>query len=370
MAVLRDSGVRPPVPRFSALGLKAMVLAAISVSIMVVDYRQQHLQVIRSALTTAVYPLQLIVHSPIAAWQSWQATMASRDSLLSENANLKQTVQKDEIRLLRLIAAERENVRLRALLGAAPRVAERVAMASVMRIELDAFRQRVLIDKGSRDQVFKGQSVIDAYGVVGQVSNVGPVSAEVILLSDNTHSIPVQVSRNELRTIATGSGDPRRLSLNYLPRAADVKVDDVLLSSGLGGVFPAGYPVGRVVEVRRDASQPLLSISVEPYARLDRDQEVLLVWFDKPSAPPPPPEVAKPATGKRRAGTPSAADAAAADAAGKTPTPDGPAAKPDGTTKPAPAAQPAPNAKAPPAAVPGNGTAPPSPARADAGHTS
>ena len=128
MAVLRDSGVRPPVPRFSALGLKAMVLADISVSIMVVDYRQQHLQVIRSALTTAVYPLQLIVHSPIAAWQSWQATMASRDSLLSENANLKQTVQKDEIRLLRLIAAERENVRLRALLGAAPRDAERVAI--------------------------------------------------------------------------------------------------------------------------------------------------------------------------------------------------------------------------------------------------
>ena len=126
-----------------------------------------------------------------------------------------------------------------------------------MRVELDALRQRVLIDKGSRDHVYKGQAVIDAYGVVGQVSNVGPVSAEVILLSDNSHSIPVQVSRNDLRTIATGSGDPLHLALNFLPRAADVKVDDLLLTSGLGGVFPAGYPVGRVAEVRRDPSQPL-----------------------------------------------------------------------------------------------------------------
>lgn len=308
MAVLRDSGVRPPAPRFSALGLKAMVLAAVAVAIMIVDYRQQHLRVIRAALTTAVYPLQLIVHSPIAAWERIATDLAGRTALLTENAQLKAIVQRDEIRLLRLIAAERENERLRALLGAAPRVAERVAMASVLRVEIDAYRQRVLIDKGSRDQVYKGQAVIDAYGVVGQVSNVGPVSAEVILLSDTSHAIPVQVSRNDLRTIATGTGDPRRLSLNFLPRAADVKVDDVLLSSGLGGVFPAGYPVGRVAEVRRDPSQPLSVISVEPYARLDRAEEVLLVWFDQPAPPAPPPEPPKPAGGRRRA----AADASPA----------------------------------------------------------
>ena len=344
MAVMRDSGVRTPIQRFSALGLKAMLLAALSVAIMVIDYRQQHLQVIRSALTSAVYPLQLIVHSPISAWQRWQANMASHDALLKENTALKAVVQKDEIRLLRLVAAERENERLRALLGAAPRVAERVAVAGIMRVDLDAFRQRVLIDKGSRDQVFKGQSVIDAYGVVGQVSNVGPVSAEVILLSDNAHSIPVQVSRNDLRTIATGTGDPRRLSLNYLPRAADVKVDDVLLSSGLGGVFPAGYPVGRIVEVRRDPSQPLLSVSVEPYARLDRDQEVLLVWFERTVAPPPPPEVPKAAAMKRHSSAGVAPDPAAAS--GATDAPAKPAAKPATgaaapaapvTTQPAPA---------------------------------
>jgi rod shape-determining protein MreC len=219
--------------------------------------------------------------------------------------------------------------------------------------------------------VYKGQAVIDAYGVVGQVSNVGPVSAEVILLSDNSHSIPVQISRNDLRTIATGSGDPRHLALNFLPRAADVKVDDVLLTSGLGGVFPAGYPVGRVAEVRRDPSQPLSTITVEPYAHLDRDQEVLLVWYDQPPEPPAPAEAPKPAPGKHRGPLPAVlapAPTAATPAPGATPPaaagkPEAPARadsvpkqdvgpKSDATAKPDAAAKPAP-ARTAPAPAPG-----------------
>ncbi len=300
MALLRDSGIRAPFQRFSVLGLKALVLCALSVALMVIDYRQNQLQVIRAALSTAVYPLQLLVHSPISALENLSNTFASHQALLRENAQLHAAAQTDAIRLLRLASAERENDRLRALLNAAPRISERVAMADVLHVELDSLRQSVLINRGTRDQIYKGQAVLDPYGVVGQVSNVGPVSAQVILLSDSTHSIPVQISRNELRTVATGTGDPYRLTLNYLPRAADVKVDDVLLSSGLGGVFPAGYPVGRVVEVHRDPSQPLLTVSVEPYARLDREQEVLMVWFDQPAAPPPPPEAPKPTSNKHK----------------------------------------------------------------------
>lgn len=319
-------------PRFSALGLKAMVLGALAVAIIVVDHRQQHLPVIRASLTAAVYPLQLVVHAPIAAFEHWRETMASRDALLAENAALKLAARDDHIRLLRLESAERENGRLTALLGAAPRAAPRVAMARVLRLELDAFRQRVLIDKGTRDGVTKGQAVVDAQGVFGQVSNVGPVSAEVILLSDSSHAIPVQVSRTEQRTVATGTGDPRRLALNYLPRAADIKEGDVLLSSGLGGVFPAGYPVGRVAEVKRDPSQPLLSVVVAPYAGLDSAQEVLLVWFDQPTPPPPPPPVEppKPPSGKRHGAADGGKGAAAA------------AAK--ATSPPAPADTPAPSA--------------------------
>ena len=326
-------------PRFSALGLKAMVLGALAVAIIVVDHRQQHLPVIRASLTAAVYPLQLVVHAPIAAFEHWRETMASRDALLAENAALTLAARDDHIRLLRLESAERENNRLTALLGAAPRAAPRVAMARVLRLELDAFRQRVLIDKGTRDGVTKGQAVVDAQGVFGQVSNVGPVSAEVILLSDSSHAIPVQVSRTEQRTVATGTGDPRRLALNYLPRAADIKEGDVLLSSGLGGVFPAGYPVGRVAEVKRDPSQPLLSVVVAPYAGLDSAQEVLLVWFDQPTPPPPPVEPPKPPSGKRHGAADGGKGAAAAPA--KATSPPAPAATPSPAATPAPAAAPA-----------------------------
>ena len=124
MAVLRDSGVRPPVPRFSALGLKAFVLCALSVAIIVVDFRQQHLKVIRAGLTAAVYPLQVMVHSPMAAYERWRETMAGRDALLAENASLKAAVRGDDIRLLRLEAEEHENARLRLLLDAIHSVAE------------------------------------------------------------------------------------------------------------------------------------------------------------------------------------------------------------------------------------------------------
>jgi rod shape-determining protein MreC len=334
LAVLRDSGVRPPVPRFSALGLKAFVLCALSVAIIVVDHRHQHLQMIRSGLTAAVYPLQVLVHSPIAAYERWRETVASREALLAENQALKAAVRRDDILLLRLEAEEHENARLRLLLNAAPRAAPHVAAATVLRVDLDALRQRVLIDKGTRDNVFKGQAVLDSRGVFGQVTNVGPVSAEVILLSDSSHAIPVQVSRNELRTIATGTGDPRRLALNFLPRAADVKTGDILLSSGLGGVFPAGYPVGRIAEVRRDASQPLLSVVVEPYAGLDSAQEVLLVWFDQPPAPPPPPEVPKPESGRRRGTAASPGKPGDLPTAPSTPTP---SARAPSTASPAPA---------------------------------
>ena len=255
------------------------MLAALSIGIMIVDHRQQHLQVVRRTLTAAAYPLQVLVHSPVAGWQWLAANLATRDALLEENARLKAERWRDDLRLLRFEAVEQENRRLRALVAAGPRAGERAMLAEVLRVDLDPFRHRVIIDRGARDGVFRAQAVVDGSGVFGQVTNVGPQSAEVIMVSDAAHAIPVQISRNGLRTIAVGTGDAQRLGLPYLPRNADVKVDDLLLTSGLGGVFPPGYPVGRVTEVTRDPSQPLAVVGVQPAATLDRDSEVLLVWF-------------------------------------------------------------------------------------------
>jgi len=296
LPVLREPGARYAPPRVSTLGLRALVLIAVSIGVMVVDHRQHELTVIRAGLSAAAWPLQMLVHSPGAAWDWLTSSFATRSTLLFENESLRSAARENDLRLLRLDAIQQENLRLRALLNAVPRDAEKAQVASVLRVDLDPLRHRVLVDRGSRDGVTRGQPVIDGTGVFGQTSNVGPMAAEVILLSDPTHAVPVQIERNGLRTIAVGTGDFRRLSLPYLPRNADVKVDDLLVSSGLGGVFPAGFPVGRVAEVKRDSSQPLATVTAEPAATLDRDREVLLLWV-RPQvalpAPEPPPSAAR-----------------------------------------------------------------------------
>lgn len=333
MALLREPGARYAPARSSALGVKAIVLGLVAISLMVVDHREQHLKSVRSALALAAYPFQVAAHSPGAAWEWLKGTFATRNALVEENRRLKQHDWRNDLRLMRLEAVEQENLRLRKLVDAAPRVGDRAMLAGILRVDLDPFRHRVILDRGANAGVTKGQAVVDGDGVFGQVTNVGPYSAEVILLSDLSHAIPVQISRNGLRTIAQGTGDEeaRTLTLPYLPRNADVKKDDVLLTSGLGGVFPRGYPVARVTDVKRDPSQPLAIVTAEPYAALARDNEVLLVWFT------PPPELAPAAAAT------STADAAKPAAAASKPAADSPkppaskpaAAKPSG----APAAQ-------------------------------
>jgi rod shape-determining protein MreC len=156
-------------------------------------------------------------------------------------------------------------------------------------LDIDAFRERVLVDKGARDGVFVGQAVLDAGGVFGQVARVEELTSEVILVSDAAHAIPVQVNRNGLRTIAVGTGDMSRLKLPYLSTSADVIAGDLLVTSGLGGGFPAGYPVGTVAEVKRDPAQSLAEVEVRPAAALDRSREVMFVWLKPDAAPAPAP---------------------------------------------------------------------------------
>jgi rod shape-determining protein MreC len=147
-----------------------------------------------------------------------------------------------------------------------------------------------LVDKGASDGIYVGQAVLDSGGVFGQVARVGQLTSEVILVSDAAHAIPVQINRNGLRTVAVGTGDTNRLKLPYLPTSADVIAGDLLVTSGLGGGFPAGYPVGTIAEVKRDPAQSLADVDVKPAAALDRSRELLFVWL-KPQEtellPPP-----------------------------------------------------------------------------------
>jgi rod shape-determining protein MreC len=280
LSPIQDQEHRPLLLAGPSLGLRLAILAAAALALMVADHRQQYLGVVRGWLSVATYPVLWAVDAPSSAWRFASEALTTRGSLEEENTRLSAANRELRLRLLRLDALEQENHRLREARSSSARVAERSLVAEILKVDLDPFRQRVLVDKGSRDGVFAGQAALDGSGVFGQVTRVGPVSAEIIVISDPAHAIPVQINRTGVRTIAVGQGQTGSLLLPYLPRNADVVEGDLVVSSGLGGVFPPGYPVARVSEVRQDPAEPLLAVNATPLAQLDRDPEVLLVWFD------------------------------------------------------------------------------------------
>jgi len=268
-------------------GFRFTIYATLSIIIMFLDQRGGYLEQIRYALNIAAYPVQLLVSSPSTAWRWVHESVATRDTLRAENERLITRNRELELRSMRYEALAHENDQLRGLKEALPPVAERWLVAEVVDIQLNNLRQRVMVNRGTRNGVFKGQAVLDDKGLLGQTTHVGPWSAEVILITDPEHAVPVQIERTGLRTIAVGTGDSLSLALPYLPANADVKTGDMLMTSGLGGVFPAGYPVGRVAEVHRDAVQPLAQVRAEPFASMNIDREVMMVWFREghPAAP-------------------------------------------------------------------------------------
>lgn len=260
------------------IGLRFFLIAIVSASLMLLDHREDHLLRIRQAFSVIVYPIQVAVDLPFAGWRLATRTFSDQSALLEENERLKSERLRVDVRLQRLAALEAENDRLRAMLDSSARVDDRVLAVQILAVDLDPYRQRFTIDRGLNDGVYVGQALLDANGVVGQIVRVELFTSEAVLISDADHALPVAVNRNGLRTIVVGTGDSSRLRLPYLTNSADIEVGDLLVSSGLGGVFPSGYPVGRVLEVLRRPGQAFAEVIVEPAAQLDRDREVLLVW--------------------------------------------------------------------------------------------
>jgi rod shape-determining protein MreC len=254
-----------------------LVLAVLSLALMFLDHRRQLAQPVRDALALSAYPIQAVVNMPFELNDLVGENLRSRRQLIEENARLQSQQLLYEARLLRLDALERENIALRELLQSSYSVAESVLIAGLMRVDLDPATHLIQINKGIRTGVYVGQPVLDAGGVIGQVDEVAPLSAIVRLITDPSHAIPVRVNRNGIRAIAHGTGDTSRLELVNVPNNADITPDDLLVTSGLGGRFPSGYPVGRVTSVDLEPGQPFARISVEPTAALDRSRQVLLV---------------------------------------------------------------------------------------------
>ena len=287
--------------RTTGLLLRCVLYSLLALGLIIVDKRYDHLGRIRRVLSVVAYPVQVAVASPFDGWNWFKDSVTTRDALRADKAKLEAELRVAQFRLQRYEALEAETQRLRALRDSTAGVTDRFVIGDVMDVDLDAFRERVLVDKGAGDGVYVGQAVLDSGGVFGQVARVGQLTSEVILVSDPAHAIPVQINRTGLRTIAVGTGDLSRLKLPYLPTSADVIVGDLLVTSGLGGGFPAGYPVGTIAEVKRDPSQSLADVDVRPAAALDRSRELMFVWLKpqavevlpqpaapKPSAPKPP----------------------------------------------------------------------------------
>ena len=260
------------------LGLRFILMAIISSSLMILDHRDEHLSRIHQAFSVVVYPIRAAVDFPFTAWELAKRTFADQTDLLQENETLRRERLRAAVRLQRLEALEAENDRLRAMLDSSSRVSDRVLVVEILSVDLDPYRQRFTINRGLDDGVYVGQALLDADGVVGQIVRVELFTSEAVLISDADHALPVSVNRNGLRTIVVGTGDSARLRLPYLSNSADIEPGDLLVSSGLGGVFPSGYPVGKVLEVHRQPGQSFAEVIAEPEARLDRDREVLLVW--------------------------------------------------------------------------------------------
>jgi rod shape-determining protein MreC len=323
--------------RTTGLLLRCVLYSLLALALIIIDKRYDQLGRIRRVLSIVAYPVQIAVASPFEGWDWFRESVTTRDALRADKSKLEAELRLAQFRLQRYEALEAETARLRGLRDSTVGITDRFIIGNVMDVDLDAFRERVLVDKGAQDGVFVGQAVLDGGGVVGQVARVGQLTSEVILLSDATHAIPVQINRNGLRTIAVGTGDMSRLKLPYLPTSADVVAGDLLVTSGLGGGFPAGYPVGTVAEVKRDPAQSLAEVDVKPAAALDRSRELMFVWMKPqpaatassmtPAASPPAPAAAAAAAHTEH--SPSAAASAQASARPanaapkpkKTPTP-------------------------------------------------
>jgi rod shape-determining protein MreC len=307
--------------RTSGLLIRCVLYSLLALGLIIVDKRYDHLGKIRRWLSIVAYPVQVAVESPFEGWHWFRESVSTRDALRADNTRLQAQLRLAEFKLQRYEALEAESQRLRALRDSTAGVSERFIVGDIMDVDLDAFRERVLVDKGARDGIFVGQAVLDAGGVFGQVARVEELTSEVILVSDPAHAIPVQINRNGLRTIAVGTGDMSRLKLPYLPTSADVVPGDLLVTSGLGGGFPAGYPVGTIAAVKRDPAQSLADVDVRPAAALDRSRELMFVWL-KPSAALPAAPISTPGPGASPA-APSASSPLAQQ-------PKAPPAKPSG----------------------------------------
>ena len=260
------------------LGLRLFLSLMLSVALIICDVNYRPFTVIRYYLDSAISPLYYVSNFPLSAFNELNDLSAKHQALLDENVLLKEQLQMQQSDLVRLDSLKKENDELRTLLGSPLRNDEYKKVAQVLLVDTNPYSYQITLDKGTREGVFIGQPVVDEKGVVGQIFKTAYNTSRAILICDSQHAIPVQVLRNGITMVAVGNGCNNDLLLDFLPNNVDIQVGDVLVTSGLGGRFPKGYPVATVSSVKVDMHDSTPVISATPTADLKRLRYLLLLW--------------------------------------------------------------------------------------------
>ena len=246
------------------------------------DYKMASFESLRGYLQSLVSPLQYLANTPKQAMTWASENITTRQQLMAENQQFRLNELKFHQQTMQLDIIKQENERLRSLLASPLRSELKKMVAEILSVDSDPYSHQVVINRGAGDGVYEGQPVIDALGVVGQILHVGQTTSRVILITDISHAVPVRVQRNGLRLLASGSGQIDRLNHNFVPQSADIKTGDVLVTSGLGGKYPEGYPVSTVSFVSNDESREFVQVYSTPIAQIDRLRYLLLLSNEKP----------------------------------------------------------------------------------------
>ena len=263
--------------RIPALNIKFITLICLSFLLLFSDQKNNYLPILRNSIAIAIHPIQTVVSLPQRLWRWTGENLVSREELIINNKKLHENELYNELTLQRYASLEQENIRLRKILKAASRIKNSVQIARIIFTDINPFRHLVVINKGEQDEVYNGQVLVDASGVVGQILQTNFLSSKAILISDTDHAIPVEINRNGFRAIAQGNGTFTHLVIPFIPNNADIKVGDLMVTSGLGGKFPAGYPVAIIDSISRNPAQQFANVIAKPIASLNQVREVILI---------------------------------------------------------------------------------------------
>lgn len=264
--------------RTISLQLRLFVAVLLSIVLIVGDKFTQGSTTVRTSLNTLVSPLIYLANLPYEVFSFGAKSLQTREQLLTENEALKQKqlLQSEQLQQYQFLS--KENQKLRALLGSSAKQPNRKIIAQILSVHSNPYSHQVVINRGAIDGLSEGQAVIDEMGVVGQLTKVGSTTSRVLLMTDTTHATPVRILRNEVRTVVEGMGKINQVKLSHVPHSLDVRIGDVLVTSGLGGTFPESYPVAIVTEINRDEGSPFAQVYAEPVAQLDRIRLLVVLW--------------------------------------------------------------------------------------------